>query len=467
MTAAVDPREVLRSRRYIGLLVIAAILGAPIATVAFFFLKVIDLIQKWVFTDLPEAVGFDSEPVWWPVLPLTLAGVLVALAIRYLPGRGGESPADGFKAGGGPPPPAALPGVALAALASIGLGAVVGPEAPLVAIGGGLAYLALRVAKKDAPAQVGAVVAASGSFAAISTLLGSPLSGAFLLMEAIGLGGAMATLVLVPGLLGAGIGALIFTGLDSLTGFGTFSLAIPNPPSVGAPTGSEFGWALAVGVVAAPLCWGMRRLALLVRPYIERQLLTLTPIVGLAVAGLAIAYAEITGHAGSDVLFSGQSALPHLVDNSAAYSAGALVLLAACKGLAFSVSLAAFRGGPTFPAMFIGAAGGVALSHLPGLPVLAGTAIGIGAMTAGMLRLPMTAVLLTSLILGTSGITLMPVTIVAVVVSYVVSEHLVPAATKAGGSEASSDERRVPARPTTSAGQLPAPAAKTSNSNSE
>ena len=43
--------------------------------------------------------------------------------------------------------------------------------------------------------------------------------------------------------------------------------------------------------------------------------------------------------------------------------------------------------------MFIGAAGGIALSHLPGLPMIAGAAMGIGAMTAVMLKLPLTSVL--------------------------------------------------------------------------
>ena len=41
----------------------------------------------------------------------------------------------------------------LAALATFALGAVLGPEAPLIAIGGGLAALAVRRAKRDAPAQ--------------------------------------------------------------------------------------------------------------------------------------------------------------------------------------------------------------------------------------------------------------------------------------------------------------------------
>ena len=47
-----------------------------------------------------------------------------------------------------------------------------------------------------------------------------------------------------------------------------------------------------------------------------------------------------------------------------------------------------------FPAMFLGAAGGVAMSHLPGLPLVPGVAMGIGAMCVVMLRLPLTSGLL-------------------------------------------------------------------------
>ena len=56
-------------------------------------------------------------------------------------------------------------------------------------------------------------------------------------------------------------------------------------------------------------------------------------------------------------------------------------------GLAYGAALSAFRGGPTFPGMFIGAAGGIALSHLPGLPMIAGAAMGMGAMLVVMLGL--------------------------------------------------------------------------------
>jgi H+/Cl- antiporter ClcA len=148
--------------------------------------------------------------------------VLLGLTIRYLPGKGGHSPAEGFKMGERPPSPAELPGIVFAALATLGLGVVLGPEAPVIALGGGLGVLAVRLVKRDTPARTQTVVAAAGSFAALSTLLGSPLTGAFLLMEASGLGGTLLGLVLVPGLLAAGVGSLIFIGLDSLTGLGTF-----------------------------------------------------------------------------------------------------------------------------------------------------------------------------------------------------------------------------------------------------
>ena len=227
-TKPADPLALLRTRRYVALLVLAAILGVPIAALAYFFLKLVDVIQNAVFTTLPSGLGFHSEPLWWPLLPLALAGLLVALTIRYLPGKGGHSPADGFKAGGGVITPAEIPGVFLAALATLSLGAVLGPEAPLIALGAGLAVLAVHFSKRDMPAQTLAVIGAAGSFAAIATLFGSPLPAAFLLMEAVGLGGAMLDIALLPGLLAAGIGALIFVGLNAWTGFGEFSLAVPQ-----------------------------------------------------------------------------------------------------------------------------------------------------------------------------------------------------------------------------------------------
>ena len=131
--------------------------------------------------------------------------------------------------------PIELPGIVIASLATLCLGVVLGPEAPLIAIGSGIGVLAVHLVKKDAPAQAVAVIGAAGSFAAISTLLGSPLVGAFLLMEAAGLGGPMLGVVLVPGLLAAGVGALIFVGLRRLDGLRDVLAGDPEHPALRQP----------------------------------------------------------------------------------------------------------------------------------------------------------------------------------------------------------------------------------------
>ena len=422
-----DPQALLRSRSYVRLLILAALLGVPVSAAAYGFLALADWLQEALFSDLPKTLGFDSAPVWWPLPLLALSGLLVALAIRHLPGIGGHSPADGFKASG-PVPPVELPGIFFAALATLALGAVLGPEAPLILMGSGLGVLAVRLASRDAPPTAAAVMAATGSFAAISSLLGSPLIGAFLLLEASGLGGPMLGLVLVPGLLAAGIGTLIFLGLDSLTGLGTFSFAIPGLPAFDHLTGVEFLYALAFGLVAPFLGRGITLLALAVRSRVEPRMVLLMPVLGLAIAGLAIGFGEATDKPASEVLFSGQSALAGLVSDASEWSVGALLLLIVCKSVAYGLSLSSFRGGPVFPAMFIGAAGGVAASHLPGLDIVPAVAMGIGAMSTVMLSLPLTSTMLATLLLGADGLQVMPVVIVAVVVAYVVTAHLTPPA---------------------------------------
>ena len=421
-----NPLEILKSRSYVALLVFGAIIGVPVAVVAYFFLKLVTAGQQYFFTTLPNDLGFHGEPMWWPLPILAVCGLLVGASIHYLPGTGGHKPAEGFKSGG-PVPAIELPGIVLAALAGLCLGAVVGPEAPLILIGSGTAVLILHLVKRDAPQMATVVIGAAGSFAAIATLLGSPLVGAFLLMEVVGLGGGMLDVVMAPGLLAAGVGALIFVGLDNLTGFGTFTLAVPNIPQFTSPTGAEFAWAIGIGLAAAVVGSAIRRLALLLQPLVERRMVLLTPVVGLVVAGLAIAFAEISGKGSSQVLFSGESALGPLIEQAATWSVGALVLLVVCKGLAYSLSLSCFRGGPTFPGMFIGAAGGIALSHVGGLPLIVGVAMGIGAMSVVMLGLPLTSVLLTVLFLQADALALTPLIIVAVVVAYVASAQLTPA----------------------------------------
>ena len=430
-----DAMAILRSRAYIGLLVVAAILGVPIAAAAYGFLALVSYLQKELFTHLPHGLGYATAPAWWPLPMLLIGAVLAALAIEYLPGAGGASPAAGF-AVHPPPKPIELPGVICAALASLAFGAVIGPEMPLIALGSGLAVLATKAARRrPVPEQGVRVLGAAGGFAAIATLLGSPITGAFLLMEASGLGGAMMGLILVPGLLAAGVGALIFVGLDSVTGLGTFSLAVTGLPPFTRPDVAEFGWAIVIGLLAALIGPAILWLSMTLHRYAEKRVMIVLPLAGLAVAVLTIIYTQATGKPSSDMLFSGQNDISPLIQHAASYSVGALLLLLVCKSIAYGVSISSFRGGPIFPSLFIGSAGGVLMSHLPGLPLVAAVAMGIGAMTVAVMKLPLTAVLLASLLLLSDAAKVMPLVIVAVVVGYVGVAHVTPRLTaRAKGS---------------------------------
>ena len=419
------PTELLKSRSYLALLFLGALIGVPVAAIAYFFLVGVGKAQTYVFATLPKEFGFSSQPQWWPFIPLFISGVLVALSIQYLPGTSGHEPAEGFKAGG-LVQPSELPGIIIASFATLALGVVLGPEAPLIAIGSGLGVLAVHLLKKDAPQMASVVIGAAGSFAAISTLLGSPLVGAFLLMEASGIGGPLLGIVLVPGLLAAGIGSLIFVGLDHWTGLTAPTLSISNIPHVGAPSLVLFLWAIAIGLICAVVGSGIRRIALWLQAVVTPRRLLLTPVVGLGVGVLVLIFTEVTGKSGSFVLFSGQTQLPTLIHEAGSWAVGSVILLIACKAIAYGLSLSSFRGGPIFPALFVGSAIGIALSHVGGLPLITGVGLGIGGMSVAMLGLPLVSVLLPALFLAQDAVDLLPLIIVAVVVSYVASAHVAP-----------------------------------------
>jgi hypothetical protein len=178
--------------------------------------------------------------------------------------------------------------------------------------------------------------------------------------------------------------------------------------------------ALVIAVVAHLIMAGGLR----VQPLVKPRLFVWLPICGLVVAGLAIVFSQITGKAVSEVLFDGQSALPGLVSSAGTWSVAALVWLIVFKGIAYAISLGSFRGGPTFPAIFLGGAAGLLASRLPGFPETAAVAVGMGAATVAILRLPLSAVVIASLLTSKSGAAAEPLVIVAVAVSYLVTLRL-------------------------------------------
>jgi H+/Cl- antiporter ClcA len=428
-TPAADPATLLRSRQYRVLLVLAAVIGLVVSLAAWGFLELVHQIQVGVYTDLPGDVGYATEPAWWPLPWLALAGLLTALAIVRLPGRGGHVPADGLKVGGAPTRPIDLPGVLLAAVATLGLGLVLGPEAPLIALGVGLGTLSMRLVKRDAPEQALRLMAAAGSFAAVASIFGSPVVGAIIIIEAAGLGGPTLPLVLLPGLMAAGIGSLVFIGMGSWTGLSTSAWALSAfpLPHLAEPGWGDFGWTILLAIVTAVVVFAIVQVARWTKRLVEKRIVPLTIVAGLVVGGLAIAFAQATGEKPDSVLFSGQDDFSQLFGSASTIALSTLGLLIVFKGLAWSVSLGNFRGGPTFPAIFLGVVGGLLAAHLPGYGESQAVSALVGATCVAILRIPLSSVIVALFLSERAGLAVAPLVIVAVVIAYLVTEGLTAA----------------------------------------
>ena len=223
------------SKPFVVLLVALAVIGVIVSIAAWCFLEGIHQIQQELYVHLPHAVGYEhGPPKWWALPVLAVGALIVALAITRLPGDGGHIPAKGLSTGG-PSGPEVVPGVVLAGLATIAFGLVLGPEAPLIVLGAGLAGLTISLARRDMPPQSLMLVAAAGSFAAMSFVFASPLIAAVILIEATAIGGPRLRVLLVPGLLASGIGTLVSLGFGALSGLSSSAYALgPLPLSLSA-----------------------------------------------------------------------------------------------------------------------------------------------------------------------------------------------------------------------------------------
>ena len=145
---------------------------------------------------------------------------------------------------------------------------------------------------------------------------------------------------------------------------------------------------------------------------------------GLLIGLTAMAYQLISDNSFTQVLFSGQDALPELVDHAADYSVGVLILLGAVQDAGLRALAQRLPRRTGLPCDVHRAVLGIAASSLPGMSLAPAIAMGIGAMCAAMLRLPMTSTLLATLLLGADGVSVTPQVIVAVVVAFVLTHAL-------------------------------------------
>jgi H+/Cl- antiporter ClcA len=167
---------------YLRVIGLAALIGTPAALGAALFLALVHQVEHRLWTDLPDALGASSPP-WYLVVGLPVVGAVIVLAARlWLPGDGGHAPLLGVA--GGATPLHAAPGVLVAAIGSLAFGAVLGPEAPLIALGSVFGLVVgtfIRLGPQEEK-----VVGAAGSFAAISALFGGPVVGGVFMLEGSG-----------------------------------------------------------------------------------------------------------------------------------------------------------------------------------------------------------------------------------------------------------------------------------------
>jgi H+/Cl- antiporter ClcA len=138
--------------------------------------------------------------------------------------------------------------------------------------------------------------------------------------------------------------------------------------------------------------------------------------------GVIALLADALGADSQDVLFSGQASIPALVGET---STGIVVVLIVAKALGYSLSLASgFRGGPIFPAVFLGV--GIATLPVvwfdmsPTFAIAAGAAAGMAAEA----KLIVSAMLFGSLLVGTTGVDAIPGVVLASVAAWLVTAGL-------------------------------------------
>jgi H+/Cl- antiporter ClcA len=415
-------------RQYVRILVIAALLGMPVAVAAAAFMSLSHGLTTLVWTTIPDRTGWTAPP-WWYVLAVpAIAGLLVAAAVR-LPGRGGEPAVAGI--GLDPLSPVQLLGALLAALFTLGLGLVLGPEAPLTALGLTAGLVATRTLRPGASG--GQLLVVAGAFAAISTVFGGPLPSALLLFELVARSGLVPSAALgqalLPGFLASGTAALVFTGVDHWPGVAETVLRLPALPDYPTVRLVDVAWCVLVAVVAAAVAAGARRIA----REVAGRTVTLPSVVllcasGLVVGLLAVGFRAVTSQPVDLVLFSGENALPQVIAET---SAGVLVLLMLLKGAAYALSLGAgFRGGPTFPAVALGVAAGVLGSIvLPGLELTPAVIAGVAAAASAALGLSFFGALLAALLAGSAAAETMPIAVIASVIGWLVATALQQRAT--------------------------------------
>lgn len=371
------PEATVTARRLIPALLIAGVIGLVLG---YAVLEVVNAGIALVWETVPS--GWASTPAWYIVGVLVLAAVLVYVVRTYI-GDAGHSPLQGITVSG--LTPQEYLGAILAILASLFGGIVLGPEVALVATG----------------SVVGTLVA---------KLMG--ITDAKSAKKVIGIGALGALLGLFVGPLLAG------------------SLSLDDPKS--SIEVDQLAWAVVVAVIAT-LAITLARVgaAFIAKLTDSRPHLGILVGSALVIAVAAIAMQYVTGESALYVLTSGEELITELPTLT---SASTVITIIIFKTIAYAVSMGAgFRGGPFFPAMFIGAASGLFIALvLPGGPsVQAAVVVGVVASVIATAKMKWPLAIALGIVIGFAmgTWTLVPAAVIGAVVARAIprwGDRLIP-----------------------------------------
>jgi len=372
------------------LLVLAVVVGTAAGYGALAF-RVLTAGFQVVFFGHPGEylASFAATLPWWQVLLApALGGLLVGLfTVAVMPGKRPQGVADVMEASAlrsGRMSLNAGLGAAAMSAASIGCGASVGREGPIVHLGATLASFVAR--RLHLSPSLGRTLLGCGVAGAIGAAFNAPIAGVFFALEVVvghyGLG------AFSPVVISSVIGTMI-TRLH-IGPHAAFDL----PPQVITSFWELPAFAL-LGLVSALAAIALMRGIALVQRVHERARtpLWLCPVLGgLAVGAIATQLPEVLG--------VGYEATDRALRNE--YGLWLLILLALAKGAATSVSLGSgFGGGMFSPSLVLGAMVGGAFGLVAGaiFPDLGSSPsvyaiLGMGAVAACTLGAPISTVIM-------------------------------------------------------------------------
>ncbi|MFN8452043.1 MAG: chloride channel protein [Anaerolineae bacterium] len=377
-----------------ALLVLAVGVGLTTAIGVWLFRQGIDFFHRIFVEQLADAVLGQFLGGAAIIVALALAGVIVGwLMNRFIGDERHHGVAGIMEAealAGGRLRYTRMPFKALASALSLGAGASVGPEDPSVQIGANLGSFFGQ--KLHLSSERVRVLVAAGGGAAIAAAFRAPIAGVFFAVEVI-LNGELAT---------RSFGVVVLACVVS----SVFTQAVET-------SGAEFGalnytlgslvemplFAL-LGLVAAPVCVLFIRAVYWQHDLWHHYAGRLPRPARTALAGVLVA---IVGIFLPQILGTGRETMSAVLSGEAQYAVWLLLIIAGAKLLMTTISMAGgFVGGIFAPALVVGTMLGAAFGEIVN-GVFSGGAIsdsqayaiaGMAALMAGVVRAPITAIML-------------------------------------------------------------------------